>query len=210
LNPNQSAVRKIRNLQGIPLRDDYLGVGQIGAEVDRTETQDEIYQRAAQEYGAALARMAYAYEADPDLRRDLSQEMHLALWRSLGRFNGRCSLRTWIYRVAHNVAASHVVRQARAKRIISAFLTLEEAETQAGDGDMEISADRNQALDRLFALIQRLDPLDRQVMMAYLEDLDAASIAEITGLSTENVWSKIHRIKNVLMRRFPRGGRNAL
>jgi RNA polymerase sigma-70 factor (ECF subfamily) len=48
------------------------------------------------------------------------------------------------------------------------------------------------------------------VMMGYLEELDAESISEITGLSAQNVWSKIHRIKNVLIRRFPRGGRNAL
>ena len=178
--------------------------------MDRTETQDELYQKAAQEYGAVLARMAYAYEADPDLRRDLLQEMQLALWRSLGKFNGRCSLRTWIYRVAHNVAASHVVRQVRVKRIAPAFLTLEEAGAEAAGEDVEISTERNQALGRLFALIQRLDPLDRQVIMAYLEDLDAESIGEITGLSTENVWSKIHRIKNVLIRRFPRGGRNAV
>jgi RNA polymerase sigma-70 factor, ECF subfamily len=174
------------------------------------ETQDELYQKAAQEYGAALARMAYAYEADPELRRDLVQEMHLALWRSLEKFNRRCSLRTWIYRVAHNVATSHVVRQARSKRIAFPFRTLEEAETEVAGEDVEISTDRNNALDRLFELIQRLDPLDRQVIMAYLGDLDAESIAEITGLSTENVWSKIHRIKNVLIRRFPRGGRNAV
>jgi len=178
--------------------------------VSRAETQDELYQRAAQEYGAVLSRMAYAYEADPDLRRDLSQELHLALWRSLEKFNGSCSLRTWIYRVAHNVATSHVVRQVRSKRITSAFLTLEDAEARAGVEDIESSTDRNQSLDRLFALIQRLDPLDRQVIMAYLEDLDAESIGEITGLSPENVWSKIHRIKNVLIRRFPRGGRHAL
>jgi len=178
--------------------------------VDRTEVQDGLYRKATQEYGEVLARMAYAYEADPDLRRDLSQEMHLALWRSLAKFNGRCSLRTWIYRVAHNVATSHVVRQVRGKRVASAFLTLEEAENQTGDKDVEVYTDRNQALDRLFVLIQRLDPLDRQVMMAYLEDLDTESISEITGLSAQNVWSKIHRIKNVLVRRFPRGGRNAL
>lgn len=178
--------------------------------MDRTETQDELFQRAAQEYGTVLARMAYAYEADPDLRRDLSQDMQLALWRSLAKFNGRCSLRTWIYRVAHNVATSHVLRQVRNKRITLTFLTLEEAETQASNENVETHTDRNRALDRLFALIQRLDPLDRQVIMAYLGDLDAESIAEITGLSTENVWSKIHRIKNLLVRRFPRGGRNVL
>jgi len=155
--------------------------------VDRTESQDEFYRKVAEEYGASLARMAYAYESDPDLRRDLSQEIHLALWRSFEKFNGRCSLRTWIYRVAHNVATSHVVRQTRGKRIGPAFLTLEEAGVQASGENVETSADRHQALAHLFALIQRLDPLDRQVILAYLEDLDAESIAEITGLSVANV-----------------------
>ena len=176
----------------------------------RTENQDEFYQKIAEEYGAALARMAFAYEADPDLRRDLSQEIHLALWRSFGKFNGRCSLRTWVYRVAHNVATSHVIRQAKSKRSAPAFQSLEEAEARAGDEDVEGTADRAQALARLFALIQRLDPLDRQVILAYMEDLDADSIAEITGLSAANVWSKIHRIKNVLARQFHRGGRHGL
>ena len=67
--------------------------------MDRTKSQDELYRKVEEEYGAALARMAYAYEANPDLRRDLLQEIHLALWRSFRKFNGRCSLRTWIYRV---------------------------------------------------------------------------------------------------------------
>jgi len=177
--------------------------------VDREESQDELYRRIAQEYGAALARVAYAFEADPELRRDLSQEIHLALWRSLEKFDGRCSLRTWIYRVAHNVATSHVVRQTKG-RSIRTFLTLEEAEAQAGSEDVERSADRAQALSRLFTLIQQLDPLDREVMMAYLEGLDAESIAEVTGLSATNVWSKIHRIKTMLVRRFHRGDRNAV
>ena len=177
--------------------------------MDRTEIQDELYQKVAQEYGEALARMIYAYEADPELRRDLSQEIHLALWRSLERFDGRCSLRTWVYRVAHNVATSHVVRQTKGKSVGS-YLTIDEAEAQAGSEDIECSVDRAQALSRLFALIQQLDLLDRQVMMAYLEGLDAESIAEITGLSAANVWSKIHRIKTMLVRRFHRGVRNAV
>jgi RNA polymerase sigma-70 factor (ECF subfamily) len=35
----------------------------------------------------------------------------VALWRSFGSFDGRCSLRTWVYRVAHNVATSQVIRR---------------------------------------------------------------------------------------------------
>lgn len=176
--------------------------------MDRTESQDQLYERATQEFGAALVRMTYAYEADSELRRDLVQEMHLALWRSLERFNGHCSLRTWVYRVAHNVATSHVIREARCKRISPVFLTLDDAESLPSDKDVESSADRDQALDRLFTLIQQLNPVDRQVIMGYLEGLDAESIGEITGLSAENVWSKTHRIKNLLIRRFPRGARH--
>ena len=77
--------------------------------------QDALYQEAAATYGTALDRLARAYEADPDKRRDLSQEIHLALWRSFAGWKGQCSLRTWVYRVAHNVAASHVIQQRRAK-----------------------------------------------------------------------------------------------
>jgi len=57
-------------------------------------------------------------------------------------------------------------------------------------------------------LIQSLKPLDRQVILSYLEGMDAASIGEITGLSSGNVATKVHRIKSVLARRFQEGGRH--
>jgi RNA polymerase sigma-70 factor (ECF subfamily) len=70
-------------------------------------------------------------------------------------------------------------------------------------------AGQAEALDRLSTLIQRLKPLDRQVIISYLEGMDANSIAEITGLSSPNVAMKIHRIKNVLKRQFAEGGVDA-
>lgn len=168
-------------------------------------TPDELYQDAARTYGAALERLARAYEADPDLRRDLLQEIHVALWRSFQIFDSRCSLRTWVYRVAHNTGATHVIRQRRTRA--QALVGLEELENlpdvNAGD-----AADRSHALDRLLSLIQQLKPLDRHVILSYLEGLDAASIAEITGLSAGNVATKIHRIKNMLARRFQQGGKS--
>jgi RNA polymerase sigma-70 factor (ECF subfamily) len=63
------------------------------------------------------------------------------------------------------------------------------------------TADHDQ-IDLLYAMIHQLKPLDRQVMLAYLEGLDAASTAEITGLSAGNVATKIHRIKQLLARRL--------
>ena len=71
--------------------------------------QARLYSDVAEEFGGALERLARAYEGDSDRRRDLLQEIHVALWRSLARFDGRCSMRTWVYRVAHNVATSRVI-----------------------------------------------------------------------------------------------------
>ena len=172
--------------------------------IPAASTADELYQDAAKTYGAALERLARAYEADADLRRDLLQDIHVALWRSFQGFDGRCSARTWVYRVAHNVGASHVVRQRRTRT--QALVGLEELENLADANSGQPAADRNQALDRLLNLIQRLNPLDRHVILSYLEGLDAASIGEITGLSAGNVATKIHRIKNVLARQFQQGG----
>lgn len=165
--------------------------------------QDELYQAAAETFGAALERLARGYEADPDRRRDLLQDVHLALWRSLASFDERCSVRTWVYRVAHNVAASHVVREHRLNS--RTLVGLDVLDTLPGGEDRELVADRRQALDTLLQLIQRLKPLDRQVILSYLEGLDAASIAEITGISPGNVATKIYRIKSVLARWFHDG-----
>ena len=176
----------------------------IEAIPETASTQDGLYQEAALTYGAALERLARAYEADTDLRRDLVQEIHVALWRSFNGFDGRCSLRTWIYRVAHNVGASHVLRQRRTRG--QELVGLEELENLPDANSGQLAADRSHALDRLLTLIQRLKPLDRHVILSYLEGLDAAAIGEITGLSAGNVATKIHRIKNMLARQFQQGG----
>jgi RNA polymerase sigma-70 factor (ECF subfamily) len=66
----------------------------------------------------------------------------------------------------------------------------------------EPDIDRGRALQQLSRLIRTLKPLDRQIMIFYLEEMDTASIADITGLSAANVAMKIHRIKNILLHRF--------
>jgi RNA polymerase sigma-70 factor (ECF subfamily) len=71
----------------------------------------ELYERAVADYGNALKRLTRAYEADADRRRDLLQEIHMALWESLARFDGRSALGTWVYRVAHNTATSICFRR---------------------------------------------------------------------------------------------------
>jgi RNA polymerase sigma-70 factor (ECF subfamily) len=168
------------------------------------ETQEERYRAAAAQYGAALERLARAYEADADQRRDLVQEIHMALWRSFERFDGRCSVRTWTYRVAHNVATSHALKRRRLK--LDRLVSLEDVPEPPGSDDPEAVVGERQVMMRLMALIEALKPADRQVMLLYLEDLDAAAIGEVTGMSPGAVAVKVHRLKAILARSFNSGG----
>ena len=155
----------------------------------------DLYSSAAERYGPVIRRIAMAYEANPDRRRDLLQEIHIQLWLSLRRFDGRSSLLTWVYRVAHNVAATHVLRE---RRLAGRLVGLEDLEDAAGAVDGVAEAVKKRAVSTLFERISRLKPLDRQVILLYLEGETAASIAEVTGLSASHVAVKIHRVKRML------------
>jgi RNA polymerase sigma-70 factor, ECF subfamily len=162
----------------------------------------QLYDRAVADYGNALKRLARAYEADPDRRRDVLQEIHMALWESLARFDGRSALGTWVYRVAHNTATSVCIRRKSAR---VQLVSLEDIELPSASFDRERDLDEGQCMERLLGLIQRLRPLDRQVMLLYLEDIEARAIGEIVGLSAVNVATKIHRVKKVLAQQFQEG-----
>lgn len=164
--------------------------------------QDELYRDAVEKYETSLERLVSAYEADPEKRRDLSQDIHFQLWRSFQLYDGRCSLRTWIYRVAHHVAATYVMRE---RRIFSALVSLEELDTVSAEEQPQLAAEQRINVSRLSMLIQRLKPLDRQVILCWLEGMDTASIGEITGLPSGGIAMRVRRIKSILTRQFGQG-----
>jgi RNA polymerase sigma-70 factor (ECF subfamily) len=168
---------------------------------DIRPTRDDFFREAVAICGTALDRVARAYEADPDKRRDLLQEIHVALWLSFENFEGRCSLKTWVYRIAHNTATSVVIRR---KAKAPTFVGLDQVEASLQGDDVQ-SLDQRETLERLWALIQKLKPSDKQIILLYLEGMDAGSIGDITGLSASNVATKIHRIKHLLSRQFHEG-----
>ena len=164
------------------------------------EAWEAVFAGITRQYGASLERTCRGYERDPALRAELLQEIWLGLWRALPRFQGRSSLRTWVYRVAHNLAVSHVARHAR----IPASEALDIDGLAAQLATVEVDLDRRRARARLAALIQQLRPADRQLMLLYLEGLSHREIAEITGLSPSNVTTRTARIRGALSRRVDR------
>src|SRR6188768_3557912 len=97
--------------------------------------QDARYLAAARTHGAMIERLARGYEADPELRRDLVQEIHAALWRSFAIFEEQCAETSWVHRIAHNVGVTHMLKRQRIRQ--TQLVGLEQIEELPGDGDFE-------------------------------------------------------------------------
>ncbi len=160
----------------------------------QTLEQDDLYRELAQAHSGAMMRLAFSTEANADKRRDLVQMMNVELWKSLKRYDGRCSQKTWVYRVIHNVAASYVRREARKNRPSVDVADLE----LPSPADTHTDAERRDALEKLYRWIRQLDMPDRQILLLYLEDLSAADIAETIGLTSGAVSTRISRLKSDL------------
>lgn len=153
---------------------------------------EEDYERVWTEFGASLARLTSSYESNPHDRQDLLQEIRLALWVALPRFRRDCSLRTFVLRVAHNRALTHVWRRRKA----GPSAELEDVEDSRDNP--EASAIRNANRLRLEEMIRYLPIPFRQVITLALEDLPHSEIAAVLGISESNVAVRITRARKLL------------
>ena len=108
---------------------------------------DRLYMLVDRDYGPALVRLVRGNESDPHRRLDLLQIVHLEVWRSLATFDARCSLRTWVYRVAHNTALEHIARAHRQR--IATLVSLDDIVALSDDRDTEAQVDHERARDPL-------------------------------------------------------------
>jgi RNA polymerase sigma factor (sigma-70 family) len=143
----------------------------------------------------ALARLARHYEISPESRRDLEQDILVALWRAHGSFRGESSERTWIYRIAHNVAATHVSRAVRSRRDADIVALAPDPPPQRQPDELVEERDE---VRRLELRIRSLDVPSRQLVLLALEGCSTAEIADVTGLSPTNVTTRLSRLRKAL------------
>lgn len=169
----------------------------------RLKSQHNLYTELAGQYGPMMVRLARVNEADAEHRRDLLQDMHLALWRSLPNFRGECAMSTWVYRVAHNACVDHIRREGRRKVNLKTVNEWTEAEASIPKApSLSETIQRRDALDKLNGWIAALDMPDRMVATLYLEGLSAKDISEVSGLGSGAVATRISRLKSALTRDF--------
>ena len=155
---------------------------------------EALFASVLAEFGPALRRIAANYEPGSGRRDDLFQEIALALWQALPRFRGECSMRTFVFRVAHNRALTQVSRRSRGET-----LEVSEAEHLKDPADNpESQTARRQQRDRLDRAIRRLPIVHRQVLLLALEDMSHAEIGGVLGIKENAVAVRLTRARQAL------------
>src|SRR5580658_5431832 len=158
----------------------------------RREQLESGYDRLWAEFGASIGRLASSYESRAHAREDLLQDIRLAIWTALPRFRGDASMRTFVFRIAHNRALTHVWRRKKAGQPEEAENVVDARENP------EASAIENTNRAKLVDAIRGLPIPFRQVITLALEDLSHAEIAAVLGISENNVAVRMNRARNLL------------
>jgi RNA polymerase sigma factor (sigma-70 family) len=134
-----------------------------------------------------IYKIASIYTKSIDDRNDLTQEIVYQLWKSFGTFNQKSSLSTWMYRVTMNVAIHHK-RKVLTVPLDEQFLDFHEVDNSEMEEKWGI----------LRQHIDNLNLLDKGIIILYLENKSHEEIAQVIGISTSNVGTKLSRIKEKL------------
>ncbi|MDN5201695.1 sigma-70 family RNA polymerase sigma factor [Fulvivirgaceae bacterium BMA10] len=128
-------------------------------------------------------------------QKDLEQEIIIQLWNSFDKYDGRVKISTWIYKIALNTAISYYRKSLVEKKRLS---SIDESLFSFSGYDFEM--DQNVKL--LYQFIEKLNYLDKAIILLYLDNYKYQEISEIIGISKTNVATKINRIKSKLKNQF--------
>lgn len=160
------------------------------------EDQKSLFLNWLQDHGSAVMKVARAYTFTSDDCQDLAQEILLQAWRSLPGFAGKASPATWFYRVALHTAMNWQ-RKDRPRR--SRQQPLLEVQVLAVDGaDSAEQVQQRETVERLYQAIHQLPKADAALVLLYLDELSYREIAEVLGISENNVGVKLNRAKKAL------------
>jgi RNA polymerase sigma factor (sigma-70 family) len=168
-----------------------LGEETVGDSAARR--RDALFARVSAEHDGLIARIALSYEADPGLRRDLVQDILLAIWRALEGFRGDSSLKTFVAAIAQKRSISHVTRRAREPRQEALSLDLASAALLPDEVAMQ-----NDLKERLVSSIQKLPIPQREAIVLCFEGFSYGEVGEVLGISANAAMLRCQRAKSSL------------
>lgn len=152
--------------------------------------KESLFSEVTTRHSGLITRIALSYEADPGLRRDLVQDILLAIWIALDAYRGDSSLKTFVAAIAQKRSISHVTRRAREPRqealpdhLVSAALSPDEVAVQ------------NDLKKHLVKSIQKLPIPQREAIVLCFEGFSYGEVGEVLGISANAAMLRCQRAK---------------
>lgn len=163
---------------------------------------DSEFERVVQQHGPALWRLTAAHARTRADREDLYQEILAAVWQALPRFAGQSALTTYLYRIATNRGVSWRARHARRAGEVEAPETIPDPSPSPAE-----YAARQAEHEQLAVAVRALPAALAQTVALFLEGLSHREIAEVLGVTENNVAVRMNRARAALARALaPREG----
>ena len=157
--------------------------------MDPKSESEAKFLRLLDTYAPALRRLCSAYRRDREDQQDLFQEIAVALWTALPRFRGDSSERTWLYRIGHNVALTDAARRQRRRGREVPF-----------EEDPPVASPQDSRRGDLLDAVRRLEPVERELALLYLEGLTTREIGDVLGIAEGNAAVRLTRLRQRLTR----------
>jgi RNA polymerase sigma-70 factor (ECF subfamily) len=165
-----------------------LATGPVAMSV--TPDEREAFTRLLDQHAGIIRKVAAAYTGSRADRLDLMQEISLQLWKAWPRYSPERPFSTWMYRIALNVGISFLRSATRPHR---QTVSLEATDLDVAHETATPETDERVA--ELQRVIAGLEPLNRALLLLYLDDRSYREIASILGITETNVATKISRLK---------------
>lgn len=149
------------------------------------------------DHGPGLMRVALAYGRDAAEAQDFYQEICYAIWRALPSFRGEASLKTFVWRIAHNRGLTLRARRPRRGEGEQPLAAV----ADPGPSPQQVVEDRDRQ-ERLLVAVRELSDTQREVVLLSLEGLSQAEIGEVLGLTENAVAVRLNRARQALRGRL--------
>ena len=154
------------------------------------DRENEFVQVIQQNEGV-IFKITTIYTDNREDQEDLYQDIVYQLWKSFDSFRNESKFSTWMYRIALNTALTRIKKNKRKGHSV-AIDRVVLSQTEFYDTEFE------ERIKMLYAQIHQLNILEKGIMLLLLEGKKYDEIAEITGMTSSNIGTRISRIKEKL------------
>lgn len=155
--------------------------------------RDTLFDEVTQTCVGLISRIALSYEPDATLRRELVQDILLAVWMALPTFRGEASLKTFVASIAQKRSISYVTKRAREPRQIE--LSADIISVAALPDEIAM---RNEMQDKLIESIQLLPIPQREAIVLTFEGFSYAEIGQVLGITANAATLRCQRAREAL------------